>query len=326
MIRLLAALGLLCIPFAAWPVEWLDPPEHGFYAKRLQYAGIAIKSHRSVDDRALVAARDKVERMLRALPAVRHNLAEAGAALHIIGAAQSTSDLPEHRHLKGRPFEGSLTIDERTRGVGGLLASCGEENLLQLAPDRYAGQDICVHEFAHVVYMIGMDARTRALFQARFAEIRANGRWRGRFAETNVDEFFAELSMFYFGTAPGPQGLAAHDPESYTLMDRFYRGLLPVQPGIWQAAGRLDALKEPGLRSARTHDAARLLIRNRTATELRLYWLDFDGARRPYMTVPAFSFALQETYAEHAWVLLDAAGASRALAVAGRPGSLIVVE
>ena len=316
----LLGMLLLCAAFAAGAVEWLDPPEHGFYAKRLDYAGIAIKSHRSVDDRALLAARDKVERMLRALPVVRENLAAAGAALHIIGAAQSTSDLPEHRHLKGRPFEGTLTIDERTRGVGGLLASCGEENLLALTPDRYAGSDICVHEFAHAIYMIGMDAPTRALFAERYAAAKASGRWRGLFAEHNVDEFFAELSMSYFG-AQGPQPLAARDPESYTLLDRFYRGLVPVQPGIWQAAR-----PESQPRSARTHEAARLLIRNRTAAELRLYWLDFDGVRKPYMSVPPYGFALQETYAGHAWLLTDPAGASRALTVAGRPGSVIVVE
>jgi hypothetical protein len=324
--HLLAALALAAAALPASAVEWLEPPEHGFYAKRLSYSGIAIKSHRSVDDRALLAARDRVARMLRALPVVRQNLAAAGAELHIIGAAQSTSDLPEHRHLKGRPFEGSLTIDERTRGVGGLLASCGEENLLALPRDRYAGQDICVHEFAHGIYMIGMDAPTRAAFAAHYAAARASGRWRGTFAETNVDEFFAELSMWYFGTAPGPQWLAAHDPESYALIDRFYRGRLEVRPGIWQAGGRLDALKEAQLRSGRTHDAARLLIRNRTAAELRLYWLDFDGVRKPYMSVPPFGFALQETYAEHAWLLLDPTGASRALTVAGRPGSVIVVE
>ena len=44
------------------------------------------------------------------------------------------------------------TIDERTRGMGGLEASCGEENLL--APDdepKYAGRDILTHELAHTL-------------------------------------------------------------------------------------------------------------------------------------------------------------------------------
>ena len=89
----LAGLALSTVALCA-EVQAIDPPELGFYAKRIQYAGIAIKSHGSVDDRALVLARDKVARMLRSLPVVQANLAAAGAELHIIGrsaCAKSTS-------------------------------------------------------------------------------------------------------------------------------------------------------------------------------------------------------------------------------------------
>ena len=92
------------------------------------------------------------------------------------------SDLPEYRHLRGKrgdyaaealndprrcvrhgvwaersedgrsfrlPLHSaeSLTIDERTRGMGGVQASCGEENLLGIEVDpRYANRDILTHE------------------------------------------------------------------------------------------------------------------------------------------------------------------------------------
>jgi len=49
-----------------------------------------------------------------------------------------------------------LTRDPRTRGLGGLLTSCGEENLLGLEKDRYRGRDICVHEFAHNILGYGV--------------------------------------------------------------------------------------------------------------------------------------------------------------------------
>lgn len=312
----MAALPAWC----ASGVERLDPPEEGFYAKRVQYAGIAIKSHAAVDDRALIAAQGKLARMLDSLPVVRANLAAAGAELHVIGVEQSTSDLPENRHFKGRPFEGTLTIDERTRGIGGLLASCGEENLLKLAHDRYQGRDICTHEFAHTVYAIGMDETTRARFAARYAMAKAEGLWRGAFAETNADEFFAELSMTYFG-APGPEWLAARDPQSFALLDDFYRGRLAVQPGIWQPSPPAAEL-----RSAHTLERARLVIRNLTASVLNLYWLDFDGVRKPYAAIPAFGFAVQETYARHAWILLGEDGTPRARTVAVEPGSVLTVR
>src|SRR5204863_7178658 len=130
----------------------------------------------------------------------------------------------------------TLTLDERTRGIGGLLASCGEENLLGLARDRYEGRDICTHEFAHAVYAIGMDEATHRLFAGRYAAAKAQGLWRGLFAETNADEFFAELTMAYFGPEGEADHLARRDPQTFALIDAFYRGRLAVQPGIWQAS------------------------------------------------------------------------------------------
>lgn len=317
-------------------VERIHPPEQGFYGKRLQYAGIDIKSHASTDDRALIAARDKLEQMLRSVPVVRANLAAAGAELHVIGAEQATSDLPENRHLKGRPYEGKLTIDERTRGTGGLLASCGEENLLKLARDRYAGRDICVHEFAHTIYRYGIDETARALFAARFAAAKGRGLWHGMFAGTNPDEFFAELSMWYFGTygdpgrlprvESGPAWLAAYDPESFTLLDRFYRGLLPLNQGIWQRAALVDVRQERELRSAPTHDRAHLLVRNRTGAELKLYWVDFAGGRRLYASISPLGTFVQDTYVQHVWLVATADGSAQALTIAVPPASVLLVE
>jgi hypothetical protein len=330
----IAALTSSCQ--ASPPVESIDPPEQGFYGKRLRYADIDIKAHDSTDDRALLAARDKLEQMLRSNPTVRANLAAAGAELHIIGAEQAPSDLPENRHLKGRPYDGALTIDERTRGTGGLAASCGEENLLQLARDRYEGRDICVHEFAHTIYNFGVGEATRALFAARHSAATARGLWNGMFASTNPDEFFAELSMWYFGThgdpgalrrvERGPAWLAAYDRESFALLDRFYRGLIPASQGLWPRAALLDVQKEHELRSTPTHARVRLLVRNRSRAELKLYWLDFDGARKLYASIPPLGTSFQNTFAHHVWLVTTADGTARALTVAAPPESMLVVE
>ena len=140
----------------ATPIRRIDPPEQGFFAKVLDYHGIPIKAPAVVDDRALRIARARIARLLEHLPNALYNLTVAGAELHIIGKDQVTSDLPEHRHLKGKPFDGNLTVDQRTRRLGGLLTSCGEENLLELPTDRYRGRDICTHEFAHNVQDQGL--------------------------------------------------------------------------------------------------------------------------------------------------------------------------
>ena len=160
--------------------------------------------------------------------------------MHIIGRNQVTSDLPEHQHLKGKKiYDGKLTVDERTRGLGGLLTSCGEENLLHLPEDRYKGRDICVHEFAHNVQDKGMSEAVRAKVRAQYRSSLDRGLWKGSYAASNESEFFAELTMWYFGThgdlnmtgpkpADGPDGLRAYDPEAYLLLDDFYSGRIPV--------------------------------------------------------------------------------------------------
>jgi alpha-glucosidase len=220
-------------------IQPINPPEQDFYAKRLDYEGIPIKAAAVVADEALFAARDRLQRILKNLPTVRYNLKVAGAELHIIGKDQVTSDLPEFRNLKGKPFDGKLTVDQRTRGLGGLLTSCGEENLLQLPGDRYAGRDICIHEFAHNIQDHGLSEEVRLKIREQFHRSLDKGLWKGAYAATNESEFFAELTMWYFGThgdlhmtgtkpANGPEGLQAYDPEAYALLDDIYSGRIPI--------------------------------------------------------------------------------------------------
>jgi alpha-glucosidase len=127
------------------------------------YRGIAIKAPKVVADEAVREARRRLQMMLHAVPNISANLKSHGAELHIIGKNQVTSHLLEYRHWHGKPFDRELDIDERTRGLGGIQASCGEENLLRLKQDRYLGRDICVHELAHTIHLYGLDDRLRRM-------------------------------------------------------------------------------------------------------------------------------------------------------------------
>ncbi len=226
----------------------LNPPDRDFYSKQLTCEGIPIKAHQDVSDAALFQARERLSMMLSNLPAVSANLRRAGAELHIIGKDQVTSDLPEHRHLKGKPFDGDKTVDQRTRGLGGRLTSCGEENLLRLEKDRYRGRDICVHEFGHNIYQHGVPAAVRARFKEQYQRSLARELWKGSYAGSNHDEFFAELSMWYFGThgdlnmtgakpENGPAGLKQYDPEAFALMEELYSGRMEI-PKLEEAGKR----------------------------------------------------------------------------------------
>lgn len=219
------------------PIRRIVPPEKDFFSKETSYRGIPIKAHEVVSDEALYAAHDRLATMLRQLPVIVSNLVAARVELHIIGKDQVTTDLPEWRHDKGKPLPeyNGLTRDERTRGMGGRLVSCGEENLLKLTKDRYRGRDICLHEFAHAVRNYAMSRETRDLFNQQYRRSIGQGLWVKGYAASNPDEFFAELTMWYFGThgdmnmkepkpKNGPEGLKAYDPEAFGLFDDFYQG------------------------------------------------------------------------------------------------------
>jgi alpha-glucosidase len=216
-------------------------PEKDFFTKELDYHGIRIKAPAIVSDEALYQAYGRLDMEMKHLPNVAANLAAAGAELHIIGKDQQTSDLPEFRKLKGKPLPwyNGLTIDERTRGLGGLHTSCGEENLLKLPTDRYLGRDICIHEFAHNIRDHGITQEIRDQFDAQYKSSLAKGLWHDAYAATNPDEYFAELTMWYFGTHgdmhmtgpkpdAGPEGLKKYDPDAYALLDKFYSGRIAV--------------------------------------------------------------------------------------------------
>jgi hypothetical protein len=178
----------------------IEPPELDFFSKQLICEGIPIKAHKDVDDKALLEAYRRLSRMLKNLPIVCQNLADVGAELQIIGNDQQTSDLPSERHWKGKPYEThgskSVTIDQRTRGVGGLPASCGEENLLKLPVDRYKDhRDICTHEFAHTVLEYGFLPNVREMVRAQYQKSVSKGLWKTAYASTNPHEFFSELSI-----------------------------------------------------------------------------------------------------------------------------------
>ncbi|MEI7908351.1 MAG: beta-L-arabinofuranosidase domain-containing protein [Verrucomicrobiota bacterium] len=246
-----AVFGLRMIRREAMPaIQHISPPEQGFFSKQLDYHGIPIKAHEVVSDAALGEAYHRLDTLMEHQPVVLANLVRAGAQLHIIGKDQVTSDLPEHRHMKGEKIDsyGGQTVDERTRGLGGLLTSCGEENLLRLDKDHYRGRDICIHEFAHNIRNAGMTAEVRKRFDEQRERSLKNNLWVQSYAGSNPDEFFAELTMWYFGTfgdmgmkGPKPEngkdGLKKYDPEAFALFDDFYSGRIKIE-ALAASAGR----------------------------------------------------------------------------------------
>jgi alpha-glucosidase len=325
----------MLIPLLIAPLLLGDVPE-AFYAKAIDYHGIPIRASAEVSDEALREAWGRLYLMLHQIPDATETLRHAGAELHVIGRHQGTSDLPENREWKGRLYEGTRTLDERTRGRGGLAASCGEENLLQLSDDRYQGRDICVHEFAHTLLAFGLSQEIRDRVKTQYEASRAKGLWADCYASKNYSEFFAELSMWYFGTfgdkgkleprpGRGPRWLRQYDPAAFDLLDQIYTGALASRPRQQVILAHRPTSEEGTTKSTRGLPETMVRFDNDTSEPLSLYWLDFSGQRKSYGKVGPKSKRAMETYVTHAWLVVDDQGRAVALVVAQPEDGVAVI-
>jgi alpha-glucosidase len=217
------------------------PPEalklDAFYAKYVDAGGIPIISSAKVPDEALFMAADLVLRMLDRRPDVLKALAENKVRVAVMAKTELTTDIPEHSRLRPKEY-----WDKRARGLGGTphipTTSCGEENLLGYEDDRYCGESILVHEFAHTIHDVGLAALDRQ-FDARLKRIydqaMSRGLWKQTYAATNHKEYWAEGVQSYFDCnlhADPPNGnhnhvrtreqLREYDPDLFDLIDEVF--------------------------------------------------------------------------------------------------------
>jgi hypothetical protein len=300
--------------------------------------GILIKAPAVVSDAAINEAGRRISRLLEHLPIVRRNLAAVGAEHHIIGKDQQTSDLPEWRQMKGKlHWDGSMSFDQRTRGMGGIVSSSGEENLLKLPTDRYKDhRDICSHEFSHGILGSGVSPEIVRKFEEQRQRSTAKGLWKS-YAGSNTHEFFAELTMWYFGTRgdfgsiqPKPEAGRAwfrkYDPEAYALFDDFYSGRIAV-PGAKvdrvRLSPRLDESKPSGTPSGA---ASTVIVHNGTPGNIKTYMLDGDGSRKEVDTIPPGSRYENEARAGGAWEVTTEGGAALGSFIAPPSTGLVMVS
>src|SRR5262245_44154558 len=164
----------------------LDP----FSEKYASPGGIPVIGSKKVPDEAIVMAADLVGNMLARRPDIRKALAEARVRIAVMAKSEVTTDIPEHARLKPRDY-----WDKCARGLGGTpwipTTSCAEENLLGYENDRYNGENILIHEFAHTIHEVGLraldkgfDDRLRKLYDKAIS----NGLWKKTYAATNHKE------------------------------------------------------------------------------------------------------------------------------------------
>jgi len=254
-------------PAAAQPVQYTQPlvPDYvhvnigpvpaeskldPFYTKYTDALGIPVVSSPKPPDAALLVARDIVIHMLSARPDLRKALIARRWRIGVMAQTELTTDIPEHRNLRkprapenmsGAALERFQKMtdkeywDNRARGLGGNPTTCAEENLLGYPGTRYFGEHILVHEFSHAILNGAIRSAGPELFaavQQAYKEAMAAGRFKGHYAATNWDEYWAEGTQWWFWsnyewkdgerTIQSPADLESYDPKLFELLGRVY--------------------------------------------------------------------------------------------------------
>lgn len=237
--------------------EWLhaDP----FYKKYYDADGIPVISSGAVRDEALVATGEVISRMLSKCAEVKKAMVQGRVKFMVIGEHENVSDIPEYKYFCNTP-ERAAYWNQRARGFGGApegdqSASCGEENVLCLPGDRYRGESILVHEFAHIIHSAGI-AKVHPEFDEELESLRLKaieeGLWKDTYAITNKEEYFAEAVQSFFNCnrySEIPDGihnridtrekLRQYDPRIYRLLLRFFE---ETDLGLCSANAKSDTL------------------------------------------------------------------------------------
>jgi hypothetical protein len=254
-----------------------------FYTKTLTIDGIPIIGSDKVCDYAFLECAYTLDHMLMNSPrAVRDALISSRVRMGIIAAVEYTMDIPENQTRRNMAPLQAAFQDRRSRGLGGLpLATCAEENLLNLRSDPYTAENITIHEFSHTVAS-SMGRVDRAWYDHLrdiYNQAMSEGLFASSYSATNEQEYWAEGAQAWFDCAAQRKDatvhsgiwnrdqLKAYDPRLAKLLADIYGD------GPWRY------VKTNG-RALRVGDA----ILTRTAEEMA----HLAGLNRDL--IPAFSF------------------------------------
>lgn len=200
-----------------------------FYQKHVDADGFPVLGSAQASDHALLEAAYLIDVMLAARPDVRRALVESKTRFAVMACGELTTDVPEHSDLRPKDY-----WDRRARGLGATDArpavSCGEENLLCLPGDPYSTENILIHEFAHAIHQMGLnkiDGEFDRRLRAAYEQAMEQGLWRGTYAATNRNEYWAEGAQSWFDCNRPPdhdhnevdtrEELKQYDPRLATL-------------------------------------------------------------------------------------------------------------
>lgn len=174
----------------------LDP----FYQQWIDVEGLPVIASEKVNPYALKEAAWLIRQMLRNRKDILRALVQNGVRFTVIASNEMTTQIPEYKNLQPNFY-----WDVRARGLGArppiLAASCGEENLLNYPGDPYLSENILIHEFSHAIHVISLntvDPSFDKRLEAAFNSAREKGLWKGTYAISNREEYWAEGVQSWF--------------------------------------------------------------------------------------------------------------------------------
>lgn len=211
-----------------------------FYKKYADAGGVPIVSSDKVPDEALLKAKETVLHMLKLLPDAKTKMIQNKIRVGIIALSEKPTQMPEYRDLY-TAFPGT-DWDNRARAYGATMArpltSNCEENMLCKSGDRYKGEDILTHEFAHAIHELGLRFTNPDFdnqLQAAYNNTITKNLWANTYARSEIREYWAEGVQCWFNCnleakpANGVHNeintrdeLKTYDPMLYNLIKSFF--------------------------------------------------------------------------------------------------------
>jgi alpha-glucosidase len=180
-----------------------------FYQKYTNANGIPILSSSAPSDRSLILACQLVVEMVSKRDDVRLALIKNKTFFAMLGTNEKTTQIPEYTYL-------GESINDRARGLGGNPGLCSEEGILCGPSDRWKGESICVHEFAHTISIYGLydaDPTFENRLKAAYNAARSAGRFANTYAMENEQEYWGEgVQDWYYTNLESSTPNGVHGP------------------------------------------------------------------------------------------------------------------
>ncbi|MET0340693.1 MAG: hypothetical protein ABW252_06810 [Polyangiales bacterium] len=183
---------------------------NSWYQKYASVDGVLILSSGKPPDKTVQMACEIVAHLTSKHPESRAALVKAKSNFAMIAATEKTTDPPEYRSLPDY-------YNTRARGLGGQLGLCAEESIMcDRTKDRWFGESICVHEYAHTISIYGFYAGIpgfHAKLTAAYKASRQKNLWASTYAAENEQEYWAEgVQSFYYTNLESARPNGVHGP------------------------------------------------------------------------------------------------------------------